>query len=529
MEIETHSRKPARINLTPLSLLLSVICAAIFVWTAAMPFRRAFLLTELDYNEGWNLYNTQKVALHQPLYPATYGWTAINYPALSFHLVAFLGRFTHEYLFTARILSLAGLCLTAFFAGAIVKRTMRSRSVAWLSGLFLIAWFSATADAYVGTDDPQILAQAFFMAGLFVYLRGHRQGWALGASALLFVVGGNIKHNLIEFPIAVLIDLLITSPRRALRFAAGGGLMAALSVFLTSQIDGAAYVSSMLAPRNYSFMDGVTTMLLLPTYSPLPVLAALAAVWVCWRNPERRVLALLLGCALAVNTFFSGGSGVDINGSFGSMLAMVLLCGVFTVEFTGLRFIDFAGARFIHIDTGCPILAPFFWRKGGKPKNDWKTESIRRFSLRSPAVAWAILFLGLTVPMIHSGNARTDEVLEADSEAAQRFSAEVGFLRQQPGPALCESMLRCAYAAKPYIYDPFNATRFIGQGKLDANVIVDQIKNHNYGAIQMYNSADYKLADPEPQMSFAIPILQAINQYYRPGLENEDGTIYLPR
>jgi hypothetical protein len=30
-------------------------------------------------------------------------------------------------------------------------------------------------------------------------------------------------------------------------------------------------------------------------------------------------------------------------------------------------------------------------------------------------------------------------------------------------------------------------------------------------------------------MSFSIPILQAINQYYRPGLDNEDGTIYLPR
>ena len=203
MEAESSPRKPARIALGPRSLLLA-ICAVILFWTAAMPFRRAFLLAEFDYNEGWNLYNAQKAALHQPLYPATYAWTAVNYPALSFHLVAFLGRFTHEYLFTARILSLLGLCLTAFFAAAIIKHTTRSRSAAWLTGLFLIAWFSASADAYVGSDDPQILAQAFFMAGLYVYLRGHRQGWALEASALLFVVGGNIKHNLIEFPLAVL-------------------------------------------------------------------------------------------------------------------------------------------------------------------------------------------------------------------------------------------------------------------------------------------------------------------------------------
>ena len=45
----------------------------------------------------------------------------------------------------------------------------------------------------------------------------------------------------------------------------------------------------------------------------------------------------------------------------------------------------------------------------------------------------------------------------------------------------------------------------------------------------MYNDVDQKLADPEPQMSFTIPILQAIDKYYTPGLENEDGVIYLPK
>jgi len=318
------------------SLFLMVFCAAILFWAAALPLRRAFLSTELDYNEGWNVYNTQKVALHQPLYPVTYSWTAVNYPALSFHLVAMLGKSVSDYLFAARMLSIAGLCLSAFFAGAIVWHTTRSRSAAWLSGLFLIAWFSAAADGYVGMDDPQLLAQAFFMAGLYVYLLGNRSGLALEGAALLFVLGGNIKHNLIEFPLAVLLDLLFTSPRKALRFAVGGALMVALSVLLTRQIDGAAYISCMLAPRNYSAMDGVNLMLVLPTYSPLPTLAALTTAFFCWIFPERRVLALLLFCALAVNTFFCGGSGVDINGFFGSMLAMTLLCGVFWAEFARL-------------------------------------------------------------------------------------------------------------------------------------------------------------------------------------------------
>ena len=446
---------------------------------------------EIDYNEGWNVYNAQKVALHQPLYPTTYAWTTVNYPALSFHLVAAMGRSTSDYLFTGRILSLAGLCLSGVLAGLIVGHATRSRSAAWLSGLFLVALFCATASGYVGMDDPQMLAQAFFMAGIYVYLRGNRQGWALELTALLFVVGGNIKHNLIEFPLAVLLDLLFSTPRKALRFAVGGALMVALSVVLTRQIDGAAYVSCLLTPRNYSALAGIGNMLTLPFYSPLPTVAALLTAFVCWKNPARRVLALLLFCALAVDTYFSGGSGVDVNGIFGSMLAIVLLCGVFWAEFSRL------------------------------PLGQTLT--------RSPLAVCSIFFLGLAIPMIRSGNGRTDKVLQERREEARRFAAEVAYLRQQPGTALCESILRCAEAGKPYLYDPFNATRFVEQGRLDANVIVDQLRNHEYGAVQLYDSVEEKIANPDAQTCFALPILRAIDQYYRPGLDNEDGVIYLPK
>jgi hypothetical protein len=227
----------------PWRLAWPALCVAILLWTAAYPFSRAFRLLQITYNEGWNVYNAQRAALHLPLYTSTYGWTAVNYPALSFHLVAWLSQFTSEYLFTARILSLAGLCLCGVFAGLIVNLTTRSKWAAWFSGLFLVAVFCAGANTFVGMDDPQMLAQAFFLAGFYAYLRGGRKGCALEASALLFVVGGNIKHNLIEFPLAVLLDLLLTAPRRAVRFAAGGALMAAISVALTSRIDGTAYVS----------------------------------------------------------------------------------------------------------------------------------------------------------------------------------------------------------------------------------------------------------------------------------------------
>jgi hypothetical protein len=484
-------RKTGRVNLKLASPLLLAFCAAILLWTAAYPFSRAFRLTQINYNEGWNVYNAQKVAEHQPLYPSAYGWTSVNYPALSFHLIAALGRFTSDYLFTARILALASLCLNGVLAGLIVWHTTRSKLAAWLSGPFLVALFCADATGYVGIDDPQMLAQVFFLAGIYVYLRGGRKGWALELTALLFVLGGNIKHNLIEFPLAVLLDLLFSSPRRALRFAVGGALMVALSVVLTRQIDGAAYVACLLTPRNYSVPAALHTIgiALLPI---LPLMAAaLGTALFCWRNPSQRVLAILLFCALVVNTFFSGGAGVANNSMFGSMLAIILLTGVFWAEFPRMP--------------------------------------LGRFKVLPPAAVCALFFLCLALPTVRRNNWRTAAALQESREGEQRFAAETAYLRQQPGPALCESLLRCFYAGKPYLYDPFNATRFIQLGRLDASPLVARLRNREFGAVQMQDSVERKLGAPRPDNRFAPPILRAIQQYYRPGFTNQDGIIYLPR
>lgn len=479
------------VSLKPVPLLSLVFCVVTFLWLAVLPFSRAFRLAEINYNEGWNVYNAERVANHQPLYATANGWTSVNYPALSFHLVAAFGRYTTNYLFTARILSLTGLCLSGILAGLIVWHTTRSRFAAWLSGLYLVAMFCANATGYVGMDDPQILAQAFFLGGVYVYLRGDRRGWALDLTALLFVLGGNIKHNLIEFPLAVLLDLLCTSPRRALRYASGGALMAAISVVLTSKTDGAAYVSCLLAPRGYALSSAISQVFIVLLPILLPTVAALWMANYCWNNPQQRVLALLLLCALAVDAYFSGGSGVSINGMFGSMLAIGLLTGVFWAEFSKLP--------------------------------------LGRFKVLPPAVVCVLFFLWLAVPMVIFRNWRTEDALKRSSDKEQRFAAEVAYLRQQPGPALCESLLSCYYAGKPYLYDPYNSTRLIEQGRLDANVIVDHLRKEEYGAVQLSEEMEQKPYSAVLQQRFAPPILEAIQQYYRSGFKDKDGVIYLPK
>ena len=57
-------------------------CFGFALLTAIVPFARAFYRVEVNYNEGWDVYNAAVVAAHGQLYPARSGWTSVNYPML---------------------------------------------------------------------------------------------------------------------------------------------------------------------------------------------------------------------------------------------------------------------------------------------------------------------------------------------------------------------------------------------------------------------------------------------------------------
>jgi len=246
----------------------------------------------------------------------------------------------------------------------------------------------------------------------------------------------------------------------------------------------------MTTPRAYSAMEGVDTMLLLR--SILPCLR-----WrLSWRPfPAGRIRGgaywpCCFCCALAIDTVFCGGSGVDINGFF-------VRCWRWPCSAASLG------------GVGQPALGPI------QP------------SLAD--AAGAIFFLGLALPMVHSGNARPDKTFAANREAARRFGCGGGLSARAARPCHLREHVALRLCRQALSLRSFNATRFIGAGKLDPGVMIDRIKDHAYGAIQMYNERRPEARRSEPQMSFTIPILQAIDKYYTPGLENEDGVIYLPK
>jgi len=485
-KIRSFCRQRCNIRtLTTLGLLFTL-------WISFAPFTRAFFRAEISYNEGWNVYNAERVVAHQQLYPTAVGWTTVNYPMLSFWSEAALHSLTHEYIFSARILSLASMILCCALVGLIVDHLGRNRYAAVIAGAFCMALFVVAGDStgYVGADDPQIYAQVFYLAGFYVYLVANRSNKALLAVAALFVLGGSIKHNLLEFPLAVMLDLLLTSRRRAALYAAFGAALAATSVAVQQHMGGPAFVADLLAPRAYSLakVGELLAVDLAPLMLPLVLAALLAGKFA--RATTLRPLALLFGLALLIGGYFSGGDGVSVNTFFGVFLALAILLGV------GLAHLAAARPR----------------------------------AMLLPAAVWCWLLIPwLIVPPLDAGRkvyAVWDPALYLHQmeERQERFAHTVSLLESQPGPALCESLLACATADKPYLYDPYNATRFINLGRLQADPLLEAIREHRFSAIQLNGP----LKDEDRRAHFSPAVIAAIQAEYLPLMSHEDGQILIP-
>ena len=475
----------------------TLICTVIALFAAIVPFTRAFFRAEVSYNEGWNIYNADLVAHHQLLYPIRYGWTTVNYPMLSFYLLAQLHRLTHDYLFTARILSLLSLIACSLLVAAIVRTLGATRHAAILAGLFCFAIFCVAGGDYIGADDPQLLAQVFFLLALFVYLRNRESRWTIALSALIFVIAGFIKHNPIDFPLAVLADLVLLSIPLALWFTLCGLLFAAVVFALNVYYGGPFFLAQLLAPRGYSFQQLIEQAI--TTIGPLLLPYSLAGyiAFTLRHDAKRRITLILFSASIVTDIYFGGGSGVSINAYFTSMLATSILIGLF----------------FDKLLASAPSPTP------------------SRLAQYAPVC----LFLWLGIPLILSGNWNPIARLREFSQAQQHFDQDVAFLRNHPGPALCESLLECNLAGKPYLYDPFNATRLVQFQKLDANILINQIRQHHFATIQTDNPLP--LEDTYNSERWPPTIRAAIEANYVPtsSLPNDpshstsDHYLYIPK
>jgi len=467
-------------------ITLAVLCAFSLA-TLYFPLVRAFYRFEFNYNEGWNVYNTQAAMQHLPLYYPKYGWTTVNYPFLSFYLVGYVSRFIGDYLLAGRLLSLVALLVSCLLVGLIVKKLTGGWGPAVFAGAFCLGLLCSGARDSVGADDPQILPFPLFLFGLWVYLQAVPSTLRIAGITSLFVLGGNIKQNLLSAPISVLSDLFITSSSKAVRFMVFGVFFLVLSIAVNMLVGGPFFISHLLTSRAYSFEQ--FRNLFFEFYSPLGLPLAISIFWSIWQlqNRQARVICFYFISSLMIGAAFGGGSGVSQNTYLDNLFAMSIIMGAC---------LDLLWKAPI------PSLG-----KGGR----WRfLVPVLLYS----SVVFTFAPWGVNVP----------RMLSALPEWQRRFDAEVSFLVAQPGPAICESLILCYDAGKPYVLDPFNSTRLVRLGKLDSNEIVKQIAEKKYGAIQTQVPVTQKRGERFPD-----DVLDAIDRYYVEALKAPNCVIYVPR
>jgi hypothetical protein len=411
---------------TWLSTAVNCFMTATLLALIWFPLRRTFANVEINYNEGWNAYRAAMVASGIPLYgtpPHGFG-TGTAYPPLSFHLIGWLGT---PSTFTAigRWVSLISLMATGIFVSLIVRRAGGSRQTAVFSFLLYVIGIALLRPDRIGMNDPQLLGEALSVAGLYFYFRNPDSNRHLFVSALLFCLAGFTKPNLLAFPVAVAIDLLLRSRRAFVTWAGAMVVSAGLLMATTLLIDGHYFLVHLMGGggRAYSYWMGWSGYH--KYVEKFQTMLVIGAAWSICAFRSRRVVVSAFVLSHILAFLLAGGSGVDLNIFFNAMTALMF------------------GLLFISIMTFVP----------GQLRRD--REMIR--------------------------------VLPAHES---EFNSAVDFVKTRPGPALCESLLLCYEAGKPFEYEPYSVRDLLRTGRLHEDEVLQLLRINHFQTIQVALRSD---------------------------------------
>ena len=486
-----------------LALMLAMIAA--LLW---LPLRRVGSDSQINYNEGWNAYKQTLARDGFPLYgaPPNPLTGPTTYPPVSFHLIGGLARLRHsDVVRTGRWVSLFALLAAGVFIGLIVGELRAGAVVAGFSALLYLLGIAIFLPDRLGMNDPQLLGEAFTAAGLYFYLKGRCRVRWLVASALLFCLGGFTKQNLLAFPAAAGLDLLLRS-RKGLAIWLGAMVgFAALLTGLTLALDGRYFLTHLLFHRTYSLDDAITsaTQYYLVSFQGIILVSI---VWLICRGRRCPLLTTAFLFANALAFTLAGGDGVDLNIYFNAFAAGVLICGIAVAEFGG--------------EGGRQSVEPAMSLTENRPSG-----------IRSAALMLALLLcLSVGFPdRIATDRARAQEIAGEDAE----FQAAVRLLRAAPGPALCENLLLCYRAGKPYLLDTFVAGDQLDAGALDRDAIPAMLRNRKFGSVELDTlpqeavSASAPLVRNRPR--FSQEWIDALLQNYKLEVRNPHVLIFLPK
>jgi hypothetical protein len=486
---QTRTVDPLRRGLSPAAVVVGL--SAVVVLLLIFPLVRASHSSAIDFGEGWNAYEATRAMSGQPLYPPRGSLSPNSYPPLSFYGIAGVALVTGvDPWKLGRLLALLALVGLSWQAGWVARRCGASWVAAVSAALTFIGLVAVAAPRYIAMDDPQMLAM--FIAGFAVmlYVSGSTVSRRLGVplTAAVVVLALFTKHNLVDLPIAIAIDLAIAAPLLAARWIMYVGVFAVAGIGLSSMGAHEHFIANMSLGRRYDWPDleRSATLGLLAVSVP-----AALGFWGYRRGPRdrgRHFLFLLLITSLVLATAFAGGSGTDVNMYFTAFWAASVLAA-------------------LAIDT---LPAVGVWRAA------------------VPAVL--AIWFAASLPLRAPTAARLRTLTQRDADTA----SDVAFLRAQPGGAYCEQMILCYRGEKPLLVQPYFAPELIATRVVDEQTVARLFEAQTFGVLQLDGvlEADAAVAHSTPApTAFRLPreVLDAIGRSYRLAYTSSNGAFYVPR
>jgi hypothetical protein len=469
---------------------LGLLLAAVSVLLAGYFVRMSFTF-QIDYNEGWNVYQSMHAISGETLYDVQNRWTPVNYPPISFYLVGGLGQLLDSPLLAGRYISFFSLLLVSVLVGYIVKHFSGEINESVFSSIFCLGLFAVYARGYVGMNDPQLLGHVFMLSALFLYLKKPRH---LLPVALLCAAGLFTKHNLIPLFLAITADIFLRSRRDFLSwlgyhiFIVGG-----FALFIHIVL-GSDFLYQLTTNRGYDVNRIIYWVQRLGWLFFLYIIITIPWLIYTAKKSAGRIIPLYLAFSVAFGFFTSGGTGTDVNMFFDIFISLSITIGLL---------LSYANSTFQHL-IPVPYLLSFIW---------------------------PIVFgFGLLVQRPHVSI--QEGMLAHYVSQEEAFLEDAAFLSTK-GSILCSNILLCYSANKPFEVDPFLTTEAIIAGRMDESDILVRLEVGYFGIVQMNYAIDghyfeglpYTTVKPSNTL-FTENFLRALGKHYILTRETPTGFFY---
>ena len=172
----------------------------------------SIVLHEAGYIEGWFLFHSERTALGQALYDADLR-RIVNYTYVSFYITGCLEQFLNSPILIARSLSWLGFATSLYGCWRCGRHFGRSALAGTISVLLFAGLSGTIVGGWLGTADPQFMAEGLTILGLTVHVV-NPTGWGrLCIAPVLLVLAIFTKQQSLALPLAVLIDVAINHRR----------------------------------------------------------------------------------------------------------------------------------------------------------------------------------------------------------------------------------------------------------------------------------------------------------------------------